>query len=1114
MRALLLGPLEVLDDAGAPLTVPGAKQRRLLALLAVHAGEVVSADRIVDVLWGEEPLRDPTNAVQAKIAQLRRLLEPRRDGAPPRVLVRRAPGYLLDLAADDVDVTVFARLAGQGRDALAAGDAAAAADRFRSALALWRGPPLAEFAGEEFAAPAVARWEEEHAAVVEDRIEADLALSGAGALVPELQDLVAAHPTRERLRALLMRALYAAGRQADALAAFHDARRFLDDELGVAPGPQLRAAFEAVLHQDPALTSTSSARPRPAAPRVPNAARLPAPLTPIVGRAEEVDAVAALLGASRLVTLTGPGGVGKTRLALEVAHRIGENGDGPWWVDLSVVGSPAELLPEIAAALGLADERAVGGAAADPRARLVSALAERPVLLVLDDVEHLVPAVAELARELLTAAPGLRLLVTSREPLGLPGEQVCSVAPLGCPPQGAAGDPDDLRRSPAVELFLDRVAAAAPGFRLDEATAPAVGAVCRELDGLPLALELAAAKVRTLGVTELARRLDDRFRLLASRAGGPRRRQTLLAVVRWSWDLLDDAERTLLARLSVLGGRWPLTAAERVGADARPKSGWTDEVAGEPVADLLARLVDKSLVVVEATADGAPRYRLLETVRRFAADRLAERGEQDEAREALVSYVGELAAPATTALRSAGQLETARRLDQERANIRAALTYAADAGDRAPFTRLVTDLCWYWYLTGQPEEALRWLRLAAVTTRTDPSPETALAVLWAAFLDAAAEGPAASWPRTANLLPALDAGTAEQRVIGGCLAVVLARGAGDAEAAERIATATRWVAVAADDRHGLATLDYLDALPPAQRGDLATAGELLAVALDRFAEAGDRWGQVQSLNGLYTMAEAAGDLDRASEILDRALPLAGELGVREMQAVLLTRAASLALRRGNAAEAAAAAERARSAAAEVGSVLVTAMAEHTAGLAARGLGQLVAAAAAQEAALAAYRRAGVAVGAAATLRELGTVAQLTGNADRARRLHREALQHARAGGDPRLVASVLEAVAVATAAGLPATGTDGAATGEHSSAARQVLRVLGAACALRGGGPPDDPAEMEDATARARIILGESIGEPAAPEAAAVERLLDELTALPDHKPGPVADTGGPGRSH
>ncbi len=1104
----------MLDDAGAPVRVPGAKQRRLLALLAVHAGEVVSADRIVDVLWGEEPPRDPANAVQAKIAQLRRLLEPRRVGTPPQVLVRRAPGYLLDLTADDVDATAFARLAGQGREALAAGDPATAADRFRAALALWRGPPLAEFAGEEFAAAAIARWEAERAAVLEDRIEADLALDGAAGLVPELQALVAAHPTRERLRALLMRALYAAGRQADALAAFHDARRFLDEELGVAPGPQLRAAFEAVLHQDPALTSTSSARPRPAAPRVPNAPRLPAPLTPIVGRAKEVEAVAALLGGNRLVTLTGPGGVGKTRLALEVAHRIGEAGDGPWWVDLSVVGSPAELLPEIAAALGLADERAAGGPTADPRARLVAALAERPVLLVWDDAEHLVAAAAELARELLTGAPGLRLLVTSRESLGLPGERVCSVAALGCPPDGA-GDVDALRRSPAVELFLDRVTAAAPGFRLDGATAPAVGAVCRELDGLPLALELAAAKVRTLGVAELARRLDDRFRLLASRAGGPPRRQTLFAVVRWSWDLLDDAERTLLARLSVLGGRWTLAAAERVGADGRPDLGWTDEVAAEPVADLLARLVDKSLVVVEATpADGAPRYRLLETVRRFAADRLAEHGEQDEAREALVSYVGELAAPATTALRGAGQLQTARRLNDERANIRAALSWSAEADDRAPFIRLVTDLCWYWYLTGHPEEALRWLRLAAAAARTDPSPETALAALWAAFLDAAAEGPAASWPRIANLLPALDTGTAEQRVIGGCLAVVLARGAGDAEAAERITTASRWVAVAADDRHGLATLDYLDALPPAQRGDLATAGELLTAALDRFAEAGDRWGQVQSLNGLYTLAEAAGDLDQAGEILDRALPLAGELGVREMQAVLLTRSASLALRRGDAAGAAAAAERARSAAAEVGSVLVTAMAEHTAGLAARGLGQLPAAAAAQEAALAAYRRAGVAIGAAATLRELGTVARLTGNTDRARRFHREALQHARAAADPRLVASVLEAVALTTATGLPATVADGEATGEHSSAARQVLRVLAAARALRGGGPPDDAAEMEDATARARRILGDPTGPPAAPEAAAVELLLDELTPRPDQKPGQVADTGGPGRSH
>ncbi|MEU8081937.1 BTAD domain-containing putative transcriptional regulator [Catellatospora citrea] len=756
MRVGILGPLEV-HLAGEPVEVAGARLRALLIRLAVDAGRTVPVNALADALWGETLPADPANAVQTLVSRLRRALP---DGA-----VSFSPGgYRLEIVPEAVDALHFEELARRGRTALAAGHPAEAAELLGRALALWRGDALAEVADVAYAGAAAARWEELRLLAVEDRVEAELAVSAPDRVVPELERLVADQPLRERPRALLIRALHAAGRTADALAAYADFRARLAGELGVEPSAELRQLHLAVLRDEPAartsFTPPGTMRTSPEPPGMAQTSFTPpgttwtspgmvtpsgmvrtsseqagafgtglptrrdnlrTALTSFVGRAEELDRIARLLAGSRLVTLVGPGGAGKTRLSLTAAAR--QHADDPalrvCLVELAPVTDPVTLVQALLGALDLRESGYLdNGQPVLPRdatSRLVDALSAEDVLLVLDNCEHLVEPVATLAEELLTRCPRLRVLATTREPLNILGEALCPVSPLALP-EPAASVAGALAY-PVVQLLRDRAAAVRPDFAVTDDNVADVVEICRRLDGLPLAVELAAARLRFMSPAHLADRLGDRFRLLT---GGSRtamaRHRTLRAVVAWSWDLLLEPERLLIERLSVFPAGATRDSAAGVCAD--------DLVPAADVADLLDALVDKSLLQV--TGDGEPRYRMLDTIREYGLERLADT-ELPRVRAAHTAYFLALAEQAEPHLRGAEQLHWIRLVSAERDNMLAALHAAVDAGDADTAVRLVAALGLYWTVLGANAEAARWLGQALAVPGEAPGPQRAIA---------------------------------------------------------------------------------------------------------------------------------------------------------------------------------------------------------------------------------------------------------------------------------------------------------------------------------------------------------------------------------------------------
>ncbi|XVQ15431.1 BTAD domain-containing putative transcriptional regulator [Spirillospora sp. CA-255316] len=696
MRFGVLGPLEVWTGCGRTVRIPELKVRLLLAVLLAADGRPVSSGRLIEDLWGTEPPGKPAAALRVKVSQLRRALEEAEPGG--RGLVESGPaGYLLK--AGDVDARSFQALTAKARRT---GDPASRAALLNDALALWRGPAFADFGEDAFARAGITRLEEERLTALEELAEARLALGEHHALIAELSALAERHPLRERIQASLMRALYRAGRQHDALEGYRRLRARLRDDLGLDPSPELDALHQAILRQDPALRA-------PAAPPARARAHLPVPPDELIGRdAEAEKVVEALAGASRLVTLTGPGGVGKTRLALEAAARArGSFPDGTFWVELAGLPrdttSPEGVAEAVAAAMGIRGDASDG---------VVEELADRRALLVLDNCEHVIEPVAKLVDGLLRSGPGPRILATAREPLGLSGELLRVVPPLEPPPDGEIGehDPEALRRAASVRLFEARASAAAPGFALDRGNAADVAAICRRLDGIPLALELAAARVRALGTAQLAARLDDRFRLLGSgRRGLPERQRTLRAAIDWSWEPLDGTERAVLRRLAVHAAACTLDAAEEICSG--------DGVEQAEVVDAVARLVDRSLVVVADGPDG-PRYRLLESVAAYALERLGEAGERERVQHRHDEYYTLVAECAEVFREGHARRRWLARLDADTANLRAAMESATRRGQDELARRLTRALAWYWIERGRTGEAGRSL-WAALTESAD-----------------------------------------------------------------------------------------------------------------------------------------------------------------------------------------------------------------------------------------------------------------------------------------------------------------------------------------------------------------------------------------------------------
>jgi predicted ATPase/DNA-binding SARP family transcriptional activator len=680
----LLGTFEVRTDDGALADVPGARLRGLMIGLALEPGRVIPKATLVDWIWGERPPADAANALHRLVSRLRKAL-------PEGWVEGHTDGYRLTVDPDAVDAVRFERLVGQARTD---GDPQRVR-LLREALALWRGPAMQDVGLRDSAAfdAAVARLDGLRLTAIEDRYDAEVSLGHGATLVSELTDLAAAHPMRERLVAALMRALVAAGRDTEALLVYQRTSEALADALGVDPSPELSALHVALLRGELG---------RPAENRKTN---LRAELTSFVGKDADVAAVRELIAEHRLTTLIGPGGSGKTRLATETARTLlGDLPDGAWLVELAAIGADGDVAQSAFDGLGLRDALLGGAPNAELTDRLIAAIREREALLILDNCEHVIESAAVFAERVLGECQRLRILATSREPLGITGEALWLVEPLALP-DGDAG-PGEIESSPAVQLLRDRASAVRKDLVIDARTLSTMVRVCRALDGMPLAIELAAARLRTMSLDQLAHRLDDRFRLLTggSRTALPRHR-TLRAVVDWSWELLTDAERTVLRRLSVFSGGASLEAAERVCAG--------DGVEPEQVLELLTALAEKSLVLTEG--DSAPRYRMLGTIKEYAAHRLAEAGESDLARHAHAAYFTELSETAEPHLRRAEQLEWLATLGAEHDNIGSAMRGALAAGEAQAAMRLAAGAGWYWWLSGHKAEGFE---LITAATRT------------------------------------------------------------------------------------------------------------------------------------------------------------------------------------------------------------------------------------------------------------------------------------------------------------------------------------------------------------------------------------------------------------
>ncbi|MGS2647574.1 BTAD domain-containing putative transcriptional regulator [Streptosporangium sp. G12] len=861
VRVGLLGPFEVRNRDGAVVEVPGIRLRALLAALALEPGRIVTRARLVDWIWGRRPPADEVNALQALVSRLRRVL-------PDGVIEAESGGYRLAVAPDAVDVCRFEQLVGQAR---AAAEPAARADLLRSALALWRGTAMADVAPRDsdvFDA-AVARLDELHVAALGDRVEADVRLGRGSELVSELTELVATYPLREGFVAALMRALAEAGRGAEALTVYQRTRERLAEELGADPSAELSALHTALLRGELGERAEN------------HRTNLRAGLTSFVGKNDDVSEVAGLSTRHRLVTLTGAGGSGKTRLATETARTmLAELPDGAWLIELASVRAGGEPAQAALAAIGLRDQALLGGArGGEPMDRLIAALRERAILLILDNCEHMIEAAAAFADRLLGECRRLRILATSREPLGITGEVLWQVEPLALPAEGA--DPAEVGSSPAVRLLRDRAGLLRKDIGSDAHTLSALARICRALDGMPLAIELAAARLRTMSVDQLARRLDDRFRLLTggSRTALPRHK-TLRAVVDWSWDLLSEAERGVLRRLSVFSGGASLEAAERVCGD--------ETFAGEQVLDVLTALIEKSLLL--ADGEGTPRYRMLDTIREYAAHRLAEAGETEPARRAHLAYFTELAETADPHLRRAGQLEWLSTLDAERDNIGAGLRGAIAEGWAQEAMRLVAAVGWYWYLSGHRAEGTE-LSIAAASLPGEVSDDVR-AMAYTIVTVFVTSGPgrdqyqAREWIHEAHRL--IRRGGHRNSLLGFIepLERMLREPTEFLPAFEPlIAGDDPWVRAQARLTRGRLRLT-LD-------GDETDVDADIEIALAGFRTLGDRWGISMALTFLADRLAARGELARACEHYEEAGVALTEVGATEDVVGLRARQAQL-----------------------------------------------------------------------------------------------------------------------------------------------------------------------------------------------------------------------------
>ena len=694
------------DDRVLALGSP--RQRALLAVLLVHRGEPVSTERLIDELWEEQAPASATKIVQGYVSNLRKVLG---DG----LLLTHGHGYLLTPKPDQTDLDHFESLVVDARRAVQEGDARSGAARLREALGLWRGPPLADFAYESFAQPEIARLEEWRLSALEDRMDVELALDDPAALVGELDGLVREHPLRERFLGQLMLALYRAGRQVEALEIYRRARVQLADELGLEPGPALKKLQMQILEHTPGLQASSlpdADTDRLLAASAPANERkvFPRPPTPLIGREQELAAVCRLVADpdAPLVTLTGPGGVGKTRLALEVVRELEPSfPDGVGWVELAAVVRPHDVGSTVVRALAVTPLQGES-----PRLALCRYLASKRLLLAIDNFEHVLEA-AELVAELLRACPGLALLVTSRETLNLAAEHRVIIAPLAVPAIDTV-TLDEIESTAGSALFLAAARRHDNRFLLSPTAAAAIADICVRLDGLPLALELAAARTAVIDVEELAARLGEAVTDLGVGArDAPDRQRTLHATIEWSYRMLDPSLQRSFVKFAVFAGGATLEAALAVtGADI----------------ETVEALIAKSLIYRRRQADGVTRLLMLETIRQHALGQLAADPEQHAVHRRHCEHYLQLAEQAVARLSTLDEQTALAVLDAEIDNLRSALQWAFQAAPETSL-RLAGELGSYWRL--RPDiEGLQWLGTALrVAGEHAPLTDRARAVL-------------------------------------------------------------------------------------------------------------------------------------------------------------------------------------------------------------------------------------------------------------------------------------------------------------------------------------------------------------------------------------------------
>lgn len=1004
----LLGPMEITIGAEVA-TIRGSAERALLVQLLLSPGRVIPVTTLIDRLWGEFSLPvNPMNALQIRVSKLRRGLKA---VGLHDIVVRDGVGYRADVSPSAVDVVEFSARVRNAR----AGATAAGADlrlehlaAYDAALALWRGEPLADFTAEQWAMVEAGRLNELRLAAITERAKIALALRRPHEVVEQLEPLVAADPTRESLAGMLMMALWRIGRQAEALVAFTRTRTVLHQELGLEPSAGLRSLHERVLRQDeslgvpdlvptPALPARRDRGIEPAGAPLRN---LPAVVRPLIGRDAQLDAVGSLARGVRMLTMIGPGGAGKTSLALATAHRIATDyPDGAVGVWLSSVDDPHQVPLALADAIGVP----LDGAAIeeDIRERVMGYLAYRRMLLLVDNCEHVVDAAAGLLQETLERCPALTILATSREALAIPGEVQVSVDPLDTAPEGT---PDSSILSfSASQLFVERARAVRLGMVLSGEDLLAVGRIGRALDGIPLALELAAARVSAMSMPEIADGLSHRFSLLTSGTRTAEARQrTLRATVDWSYALLSDRERYVFNRLAVFQESWTLAAAEAVVGAHRMAFG--------EVLDTVGRLVERSMVVAERGP--TTRYRLLETLRQYAMERLIEEGQQVETAQLHADYYRQLTQLAEKDLRGSRQAETFRLLRDEQRNIRAALTwFSGTGGELDAALEMAGSLGLFWHL-GRHLEGREVLR--RLLTRADGAPTARARALQAVSL--------VERPRACLVHPSPRCAEAAEK----SLAVFEQVGDASRAALSRVLLAVEGVTGDRQKRFdellnrseeqfdrdgdswGRAVIGFVRMEAALKRGDEAAAVSIGRETSAAFHDLADRWGLSAVLYHLGGGLRQFGRYQEGARALEEAIDVASGAGLHNTAQWALGDLGLTYLHLGDVEGARDAFDRARASSDHIGDGAGAVLADYGYGLLAQVRGDWSEARHRFTKALDGFRALHTPVSEGMARVGLAHCAEAEGDVNTARHSYRKALHNARTTGEPGLAATTLE----------------------------------------------------------------------------------------------------------